>query len=139
MRILIVEDDCVNRKLLLRVLSVYGGCEAVGDGRAAVQAFSRALEEGDGYGLVFLDIMLPGTDGHETLSALRAVESEKGIPGHERSRVVMMTTLGDPGNVAGAFRSGCDAYVLKPLGVGKVRAELGKLGVAAKVPERQGS
>ncbi|MBP5652617.1 MAG: response regulator, partial [Lachnospiraceae bacterium] len=78
MKILIAEDDFASRKFMLRFLSKYGECDITVDGLEAVDAFLMALEGGDGYDLVCLDIMMPALDGYQTLKAIRDIEKEKG-------------------------------------------------------------
>jgi two-component system chemotaxis response regulator CheY len=129
MKILIVEDDYVSRRLLQEILAAYGECEAVTDGHSALQAFSHALKGGAHFGLVFLDIGIPGMNGQETLKALRELEEKNGIHGRRAARVVMTTGREDSKSILGAFRVGCDAYIVKPTTRAKIKAQLDKLEI----------
>ena len=115
MKCLIVEDEFTSRKLLQVYLSDYGNCFVAVNGHEAVEAFREALEENEPYDLICLDIMMPEMDGHETLKAIRRIESEHGIAGLDGVKVIMTTALEDSKDVMGAFKSGCEAYLVKPV------------------------
>ena len=129
LKILIVEDDFTCRKLLQTFLSEYGDCFVAINGYEAVEAVREALDEGQLYDLVCLDIMMPEMDGHEALEAIRQIENEHGIAGLDGVKVIMTTALGDSKNVIGAFRTGCEAYIVKPVSKEKLLEEMEKLGL----------
>ncbi len=115
MKCLIVEDDFAARKLLQVYLSDYGDCVVAANGREAVEAVRQALGEGQPYDLICLDIMMPEMDGHQALEAIRRIESEHGIADLDGVKVIMTTGLDDTENIMGAFRGGCDVYIVKPV------------------------
>ena len=129
LKILIAEDDFTCRKLLQTFLSEYGDCFVAINGHEAVEAVREALDEGQPYDLICLDIMMPEMDGHEALEAIRQIENEHGIAGLDGVKVIMTTVLGDSKNVIGAFRTGCEAYIVKPIGKEKLLEEMEKLGL----------
>lgn len=104
MKILIAEDDLACCRLLQSFLSDYGDCLVTINGLEAVKAVKDALDEGQPYDLICLDIMMPNMDGHEALKAIRQIESEHGISCLDGVKVIMTTALGDSKNVMGAFR-----------------------------------
>ncbi len=134
MKCLIVEDDFTARKLLQIYLSDYADCFIAVNGREAVEAFKYALEEGEPYDLICLDIMMPQMNGLEALQTIRQIESERGITGLDGIKVIMTTALGDSRNVMSAFRTGCEAYVVKPITKEKLLEEIEKLGLLTKTP-----
>ncbi|MFW6242306.1 MAG: response regulator, partial [Thermodesulfobacteriota bacterium] len=71
MKILVVEDDFISRRILKEILTEHGDCDVVVDGDEAVQAFRLAREEGAPYQLICMDIMMPNKDGHEALQEIR--------------------------------------------------------------------
>lgn len=115
MRILIVEDDFASRKFMVRFLSKYGECDITVDGMEAVDAFTMALEENEGYDLICLDIMMPVLDGYQTLKRIRQKEEELEIPEEKRAKIIMTTALNERRNVRKAFELGCTAYAGKPI------------------------
>ncbi len=129
MKCLIVEDDFTARKLLQAHLCGFGECYIATDGREAVEAVRDALTVGKPYDLICLDIMMPQMDGHDALEAIRKTEKEHGVEGLDCAKVIMTTALSDPKNVMGAFREGCEAYIVKPVQKNKLLAEMEKLGV----------
>lgn len=127
MRILIAEDDFASRKFMLRFLSKYGECDITVDGVEAVEAFSMALDNDEGYDLVCLDIMMPVLDGYQALKAIRDIETERNIPEEKRSKIIMTTALNEGRNVTKAFELGCVAYAGKPIDQDKFENVLRKL------------
>ncbi len=115
MKFLIVDDDAVCRKLVKTILAPYGDCDLAFDGSEAIDAVRLALEDGQPYDLVCLDIMMPGTDGHEALEAIRQLESRRGIAGSDGVKIIMTTALVDSKHCIRAFHNGCESYVTKPL------------------------
>ena len=129
MRILIAEDDFASRKFMMRFLQKYGECDVTVDGMEAVDAFLMALEAGEGYDLVCLDIMMPELDGYQALKAIRDIEKEKGISTDKQSKIIMTTALNEGRNVTKAFELGCVAYAGKPIDQEKFESVLKKLGL----------
>lgn len=64
MKSLIVEDDFTGRLLLQKLLAPYGECHIAVNGKEAISAFAMALESGERYDRVCLDIMMEEKDGH---------------------------------------------------------------------------
>lgn len=129
MRFLIAEDDLAAQKLIQRYLSEYGASDLASNGREAVNAYIEALHQKRPYDMICLDIMMPGMNGHQVLEAIRRVECEHGIHGLDVVKVIMTTALGDSKNVIGAFREGCEAYIVKPVKKEKLYEEMEKLGL----------
>lgn len=129
MRILVVEDDFISRRLLCRYLQTVAECDVAVNGNEAIGAFKQILQGGERYDLVCLDIMMPGMDGQETLKRLRAIEHEQGVTDAERTKVIMTTALEDHDNVLAAFTNACDGYVIKPIEKKKFLETLAKVGL----------
>lgn len=128
MRILIVEDEFVSRRVLKEFLSPYGECDMVVDGEEAIEAFRLAWEEGDPYELICLDIMMPNIDGQEALMKIREIEKELGVKGQDEVKVIMVTALDDPKTVVEAFyKGGATSYIVKPVEREKLLKEVRSL------------
>ena len=129
MRILIAEDDFASRKMILKVLSVYGECDVTVDGMEAIDAFMMALEEKNPYDLICLDVMMPIMDGYQALKNIREIEKEHNIPEDKSAKIIMTTALNEEKNVKKAFELGCTVYCGKPIDVEQLKKILEKLGL----------
>ncbi len=128
MRILIAEDNRVDALVLQKLLQEYGACDTAADGATAVQMFTSALQGGQGYDLVCMDIGLPGMDGQNSLEAMRSVEAQHGVEPSKEFKALMITSTADVKNVCRAFfRGQVEAYVVKPVNKDALDAELKKL------------
>jgi DNA-binding response OmpR family regulator len=102
-RILVVDDDPAIRQLLTDVLELEGYEVSLAvDGLAAVRAVTAASPD-----FVVLDVMMPGLDGFEVLSTIRA-------QGGEPVPVLMLTAAAEPDADARAWAHGVDYYLAKP-------------------------
>ena len=131
MKFLIVEDDLNSRLLLEVYLSPYGTINTASNGQEAVTAYVEALDKGDPFHLVCMDIMMPEMNGHEALTEIRKIERERDIDLSSRAKVIMTTALKDNINTQKAFyEEGCEAYLVKPIKKKAVTDWLERLGLA---------
>ena len=129
MRTLIVEDDFTSRLFLQTILSLYGECHIAINGREAIEAYTKAGEEGRAYDLICLDIMMPEMDGQEALRKIREAEKAKGVDEGKGVKIIMVTALSDPRNVMKAHYQVCNAYLIKPIDKGKLLEHLRGFGL----------
>ena len=129
MKILLAEDDFATRKSMANFLSKYGECDVTVDGMEAVDAYLMALEDGDPYNLVCLDIMMPVMDGYQALVGIRNLEKERNIPAEQAAKIIMTTALSEEKNVKMAFELGCTIYSGKPIDKERFEQALQKLGL----------
>ena len=129
MKILLAEDDYATRKFMASFLSKYGECDVAVDGMEAVDAYLMALEDGEPYDLICLDIMMPAMDGYQVLMSIRNMEKERQISADEGVKVIMTTALNEEQNVKMAFDMGCSVYSGKPINQDKFEQALTKLGL----------
>ncbi|KQO99469.1 MtrAB system response regulator MtrA [Leifsonia sp. Leaf264] len=114
-RILVVDDDTALAEMIGIVLRGEGFepffCA---DGALALEAFRAAKPD-----LVLLDLMLPGLDGIEVCTLIRA---ESGTP------VIMLTAKSDTADVVKGLEAGADDYIVKPFNpkelIARVRTRL---------------
>lgn len=127
MKILVVDDDAISRRILTQIISSYGSYDVAIDGKEAVEIFKLSCDEQDMYTLIFLDITMPELDGQGTLKQIRALEDSFGIEGLKRTKIIMTTASDDFNNISTAFNEQCDAYLVKPVSKSKVEENLKRL------------
>ncbi len=102
-----VEDDSNIRELVIYTLETTGfKARGFEDGKEFLEALALETPE-----LILLDIMLPGMDGLELLSKLKASPKNRDIP------VIMLTAKGAEYDKVKALDAGADDYVTKPFGM----------------------
>jgi two-component system chemotaxis response regulator CheY len=114
-RALIVDDDPVTRTILVSCVSSLVACDEASGGQQAFDMVERSYADSKPYDLVCLDIEMPGMDGRETLSRIRRMEHERGLPDGTGVRVLMVSAKADSGNVFGSFDTASDGYLVKPI------------------------
>jgi len=75
---------------------------------------------------------MPEMDGRQALRAVRPLEEAAGVDESEGVKVIMITLMTDPHNVLGAYREGCEAYIVKPVEKSELLEEMDKLGLSVK-------
>ena len=128
MRILVVDDEVVSRKKMMKSVSDLGTCEGVQNGSAALSAVKTALEEWKLYNLITLDISMPDISGTEVLSSIRKLETERGLDAEERATIFMVTSHSDMETVKACVGK-CDGYIIKPFNKEVIMGKLKKAGV----------
>ena len=129
MRLLIVDDDGTNRKLLEAMVTKLGDCQAVECGKDAVAAFQKAWEDWRPFDIIFLDILMPEMDGRQVLLKIRELEKEKQIPDKLGVKIIMVTGVSEKEMVMGCLRDGCNEYLVKPIEGKSLFEKIKKLGL----------
>ncbi len=115
-RILLVEDDDINRKLLANILKTLGfnHVSEADNGRSAWE-----MMQDEKFDLVMTDWMMPEMDGLQLLKAIREESTDqKQIP------VLMITALGKQDDIMKAAKLEIDGYIVKPFSVNTVLAKI---------------
>ena len=124
-RILVVDDNATNREVLTAQLHTWGVRVAEApSGPTALQALARAIETADPFQAAILDMQMPGMDGATLGRAIRADATLKAI------RLILLTSLGQPGNKQSLADLGLAACLTKPARKTELLQSL-----LAKVPE----
>jgi two-component system chemotaxis response regulator CheY len=110
--------------MLQTYLSKYGECHVAVNGREAIEAFRSSREQRRPYQLICMDIMMPEVDGLTALERIRALETAAGVLAGEGVKIVMTSALNDSKHVFTAFNELCDAYIAKPVDLGKLMKHL---------------
>jgi two-component system, sensor histidine kinase and response regulator len=115
-RILLAEDNAVNRILAIRLLERRGYVVTVAvNGREAVAALEK-----EAFDAVLMDVQMPEMDGFQATAAIRAREQE--TRGHVP--IVAMTAHALKEDEARCLSAGMDAYVSKPVRANELFATL---------------
>jgi len=113
-RVLVVDDNEMNRDILARRLSRIGlNVDTAEDGNTGLDKILTGE-----YNLVMLDIMMPDIDGIEVLKRTREFFSKTELP------VIMATAKDEGADLAEALSLGANDYVTKPLDFKVVRARV---------------
>lgn len=113
-RVLLAEDDTLTAALIVHRLEREGyEVEHHADGTSALEAVSE-----DRFGLVVLDVQMPGANGFDVLDRIRSQPSMNHVP------IVMLTAVGGERDVVRGFELGADDYILKPFSPAELTARL---------------
>jgi two-component system, sensor histidine kinase and response regulator len=109
-RVLIVDDNATNRAILRDWLSRWEfRFEEAVDGLQALSMVEEAFMENLPYQLLLLDCQMPHMDGFEVAKRVRAKSGGETVP------IIMLTSFGEMGDVAGAKVDHVSGYLRKPL------------------------
>jgi len=113
-RLLVVDDNKVNRLLLIRTLQLQGHRAAGAEnGRVAL-----AMLEQEPFDLMLLDIAMPEMDGFQVLERLLANSRLRDLP------VIVTSALEDTASVVRCIELGADDYLHKPVNPVLLKARL---------------
>ena len=119
-RILLVEDNELNREIASEILQMTGvEVEYAENGKIAVEKVLNA--PANRYDLAFMDIQMPVMNGYEATAAIRGLSGERGqLP------IVAMTANAFAEDVQMAKNAGMNGHIAKPLDVKKLSEILKK-------------
>jgi CheY-like chemotaxis protein/anti-sigma regulatory factor (Ser/Thr protein kinase) len=130
MRILLAEDNPVNRNVALRMLAGFGyDADIALNGVEAV-----ALAQEGHYDLVLMDVQMPLLDGLEATRRIRRLLAPRDQP-----RIVAVSANAMREDTEAALRAGMDGYVLKPISIPLFKAALedsGRITAARSIADR---
>ena len=103
--ILIADDNQQNRELLEAYLSEEGyEITMAVDGQETLDRVAEHQPD-----IILLDIMMPRLSGYEVCRTLKQDETTRAIP------ILMVTALGERGDIEMAVKAGCDDFLTKPV------------------------
>ena len=107
MKVLLAEDNAVNRTLATRLLQKHGHTVVVVEnGRQAVEALERETVD-----LVLMDVQMPEMDGLEATAAIREKEKKTGA----HLPIIALTAHAMKGDREKCLAAGTDDYLTKPI------------------------
>jgi CheY-like chemotaxis protein len=126
--ILYVEDNPNDAELALRALKKHGIAHQLHLARDGVEALEFLREACGPAGascrlrLIMIDVKLPRISGLEVLRTIREDARMRLIP------VVMLTSSGEPRDIAEAYARGANSYVVKPVDFDQFLETVGMIG-----------
>ena len=117
-RILIVEDDPAQRRILEELVKRFGFESSAADGGIkGLEALNGP--QGGNIELVILDLMMPGMDGLEFIEKMQGIRGD--LP------VIVQTAQGSIETVIKAMRAGADDFVVKPVSPERLKISIQNL------------
>jgi CheY-like chemotaxis protein len=116
-RVLVVDDNSVNRKILARQLELAGAStDSASGGEEALELWRTG-----GYDLVLADLQMPTMDGFELARRIRASEAAEQRP---RTPILAVTASTLEGEEQKSRLVGMDGFITKPIGIEQLKATL---------------
>lgn len=115
-RILVVDDEEMNRDLIEALLEDFGHEAELAEG--GEEALAKLNLDFD---LVLLDVMMPGMDGFEVARHIRENPDTKDLP------IIMVTALSDKEDRLRAVEAGANDFVAKPVDITELRVRMDSL------------
>jgi two-component system, sensor histidine kinase and response regulator len=110
LKILLVEDNSINRLLAEKILEKYGHkVTSASNGREAVQLWDQ--NRSSQFDIILMDVQMPEMDGLQAATYIRQKEQLTGA----RIPIVAMTAHAMKGDRERCLESGMDGYVTKPI------------------------
>ncbi len=110
-KILVVEDNTINQRVVMRMLEKEGyRCDVAANGKEALNALSRVS-----YDLVLMDCQMPLMDGYQATRHIRDLEA-----GKKHTPVIAMTAHALDGDRELCLAAGMDDYIAKPIRVSEL-------------------
>lgn len=115
-RVLIVDDDAVNQRLITEALTGMGyELETASNGVQAVERVKAQPPD-----LLILDVMMPKMNGHEVCRIVKST-TETFIP------IILLTVKGDIDSKVTGLKLGADDYLAKPFNALELQARVGSM------------
>ena len=115
LRMLIVDDNATNCRLLHHILKSWGiKCESVSGGREALSALRKEAEQGRSFDCAVIDMWMPEMDG---LELARTMQSDPAI---QDTRIVMLSSVLVPPEETELQAAGIQACLQKPVKKGQL-------------------
>jgi PAS domain S-box-containing protein len=110
LRALIVDDNETNRTILVKMMESFG-CDstAVESGKKALEAMKAAVAAGRPFALALIDYQMPEMNGDVLARAIM------GNPALSRTKIIILGSARNRGDLARMEKMGCAAYLMKPL------------------------
>jgi signal transduction histidine kinase/class 3 adenylate cyclase len=113
-RILVVDDEDINRRVIHRHLGEDFDLVEASSGAAALELYEGNMH----FDAVLLDVMMPNMDGYEVARRLRERANAQQLP------ILMITAKNQPQDIVEGFAAGANDYIPKPFSKAELEARL---------------
>jgi len=137
MKILIVDDETISRRILIKNMESLGECVAVDNAQKGLAELDLAAKKGVPFDLVSLDVSMPVMDGRQMLKHIRKRELAAKIPKADRVKVIMVTSRMNMATIKACIKMGCNGYLSKPVSKYQLLESLGKMGFEIAVAQKK--
>ena len=136
LKILIVDDEPLIRKVLNRTLKNIGECHLVDNGKGAIYKYEEALNSGKPFDLILLDIIMKETNGLDVLIKIRTMEIVNNTPEDEKVKIIIVTGISEVDMVKKCVSKGCDSYIVKPITTNIIMDKINQIGLLARTSQK---
>ncbi|WP_035237100.1 HDOD domain-containing protein [Desulfobacter vibrioformis] len=136
MKILIVDDEEISRKILLLKMKDMGTCVAVNSAKEALAELEKAKAEKHPFDVITLDVSMPVMNGQELLEHIRKKEVQNKIPKNDRVKILMITARMNVGTINACIKRGCNGYLTKPVSQAQLAQSFSQMGFEPATPEK---
>ena len=123
-RILICEEEFLDRSRMRKLLSEFGDCDVVTNATECQEACIAAARSGHPYDLITLDLRVSDLDDSKVIEQLRAMKQKS------QSRVLFTMPVSEVGKEHGASGKISDGEIVRPFVRDRVHDKLRDLGLA---------
>ncbi|MGB8541731.1 MAG: response regulator [Candidatus Acidiferrales bacterium] len=121
LKVLIAEDNAINRLLARKLLEKHGNSvTVVENGRQAIEAIARERPD-----LVLMDVQMPVMDGLEAIRIVRVSEQSSGL----RLPIIALTAHAMKGDRERCLDAGADEYLTKPIRAAELFAAINRINI----------
>ena len=127
LRILVAEDNAINQKLAMKVLSKLGyQADLAHNGKEVLE-----MSDPEQYDVILMDVQMPEMDGLEATRMLRLCLNKQPV-------IIAMTANAMEGDQDNCIQAGMDDYISKPVEINDLLGRLEKWGAAIKARRQDG-
>jgi len=138
LNVLTVDDDALIQIDLAQLLLPLARTRTAASGSEALATVEESLRKGERFQCIFMDVMMPGQNGLDTVSRLVELFNTRRIPMAERPKIVMLSSVDERDTQIDAlYACGADYFLLKPLDEPALTKALCELGLLARHEEIQ--
>jgi len=110
LNVLCIDDNATSRMILTKTLTGFGCRVSTAEsGPEGLELLRSAYRAKAPYQLILLDMQMPGMDGEQTARAIKSDPTSQDI------KIIILTSMGERGDVKRLEALGCSAYLHKPV------------------------